>query len=67
MNIHLEEPVSTKTPRRDVSFINPTSTVGLQLLNRWFLKVMLRCVNDGVTTIKFIYLTSMKHAHDMVR
>jgi hypothetical protein len=26
--------------------------VGLQLLNLWLLKVMLRCVNSGVTTIK---------------
>jgi hypothetical protein len=26
--------------------------IGLQLLNLWLLKVMLRCVNDGVTTIK---------------
>jgi transposase len=33
LNIHLEYPVSTKTVRRDVSFTNPTSTVGLQLLN----------------------------------
>jgi hypothetical protein len=30
VNIHLEDPVSTKT---DVSFTIPTSTVGLQLLN----------------------------------
>jgi hypothetical protein len=30
LNIHLEDPVSTKTARRDVSFINPTSTIGLQ-------------------------------------
>jgi hypothetical protein len=38
----------------DVSFSNPMSTVAvwLQLLNLWLLKVMLRCVNDGVTTIK---------------
>jgi hypothetical protein len=36
----------------DVSFRNPTSTVGLILLNLSLLKVMLRCVNDGVTTIK---------------
>jgi hypothetical protein len=27
----------------DVSFTNPTSTVGLQLLNLWLLKIMLRC------------------------
>jgi hypothetical protein len=26
------------------SFPNPTSTVGLQFLNLWLLKVMLRCV-----------------------
>jgi hypothetical protein len=31
-----------------MSFINPTSTVGLQLLNLWLLKAMLRLVNDGV-------------------
>jgi hypothetical protein len=36
----------------DVSFTNPTSTVWLQLLNLWLLKVMFRRVNDGVTTIK---------------
>jgi hypothetical protein len=36
----------------DVSFTNPTSTVGLQLLNLRLLKVILRCVNDGDTTIK---------------
>jgi hypothetical protein len=37
-----------------MSFTNPTSTiaVGLQLLNLRLLKVMLRCVNDGVTTMK---------------
>jgi hypothetical protein len=36
----------------DVSFTNPTSTVGLQLLNPWLLKVMHVCVNDDATTIK---------------
>jgi hypothetical protein len=36
----------------DMSFTNPTSMVGLQLLNVWLLKVMLRCVNNGVTSIK---------------
>jgi hypothetical protein len=36
----------------DMSFTNPTSTVGLQLLNLRLLKVMLSCVNDGATTIK---------------
>jgi hypothetical protein len=35
----------------DVSFINPTSTARLQLLNLRLLWLMLRCVN-GVTTIK---------------
>jgi hypothetical protein len=49
-NIHLEDPVSTKLS--DVKFTNRTSTVGLQLLNLWVLKVMLSCVNDGATTIK---------------
>jgi hypothetical protein len=33
LNIHLAVRVSTKTARRDVSFTNPTSTVGMQLLN----------------------------------
>jgi hypothetical protein len=36
----------------DMSFTNPTSTVRLQLLNLWVLKVKLRCVKDGVTTAK---------------
>jgi hypothetical protein len=31
---------------------NPTAMVGLQLPNLWLLKIMLRCVNDGVMTIK---------------
>jgi hypothetical protein len=35
-----------------VSFTNPTFTVGLKLLNLSLLKVMLICINDGVTTIK---------------
>jgi hypothetical protein len=42
----------------DVSFTNPKSTVELQLLNLWLLKVMLRCVNDGVTTMKLGHQTS---------
>jgi hypothetical protein len=50
LNIHLEDPVSTKLS--DVNFTNPTSTAGMQLLNLCLLKVILRCVNDGVTTIK---------------
>jgi hypothetical protein len=33
LNIHLADRVSTKTVRRDVSFTNLTSTLGLQLLN----------------------------------
>jgi hypothetical protein len=36
----------------DMSFTNPSSMVRLQLLNLWLLKVMLRCINDGATTIK---------------
>jgi hypothetical protein len=36
----------------DINFTNPTSTAGLQFLNLSLLKVMLRCVNDGVTVIK---------------
>jgi hypothetical protein len=35
-----------------MSFTNPTSTVGLHLLNLWLLKVMLRCINNGIMTIK---------------
>jgi hypothetical protein len=35
----------------DVIFSNLPSTVGLQLLNLWLLKAVLRCIND-VTTIK---------------
>jgi hypothetical protein len=44
----------------DVSFTNATSTVGLQLLNLWLLKVMLRCVNDGVTIMKPGHETNRK-------
>jgi hypothetical protein len=54
--IRLEDPVSTKLP--NVSFKNATSTIGLQLQNLWLLQVMLRCVNDGVTTIKPGHQTS---------
>jgi hypothetical protein len=36
----------------DMSFTHPTSMVGLQLLKLRLQKVMLRCVNDGVMTIK---------------
>jgi hypothetical protein len=36
----------------DMSFTNPTSTVELQLLNLRLLEVVLRYLNDGVTTIK---------------
>jgi hypothetical protein len=50
LNIHLEDPDSTKLS--DVSFTNPKFKVGLQLLNLCLLKVILRCVYDGVTVIK---------------
>jgi hypothetical protein len=50
LNIRFEDPVSTKLSV--MRFTNPTSTAGLQLLNPRLLKVILRCVNDGVTTIK---------------
>jgi hypothetical protein len=33
LNIHLEDPVSTKIIRSGVNFTNPTSTVWLQLLS----------------------------------
>jgi hypothetical protein len=42
----------------DVSIRNPASSVGLQLLNLWLLKIMLRFVNDGATTIKSGHQTS---------
>jgi hypothetical protein len=35
-----------------MSFTNPTYMVGLQVLNLWLLKVMFRCVNNGVMTMK---------------
>jgi hypothetical protein len=46
--------LTTLFPKKlsNMSFTNPASTVGLQLLNLWLLKVTLRCVNDGLTTIK---------------
>jgi hypothetical protein len=44
LNIHLKD--------SDVSFRDPTSTVGLQLLNLWSLKVILACINDGAMTIQ---------------
>jgi transposase len=47
LNIHLPQNLSSVRLR----LTNPTSTVGLKLLNLWLLKVMLRCVNDGVTTM----------------
>jgi hypothetical protein len=40
------------------SQIQYKSTAGLQLLNLWLLKVMLRCVNDGVTAMKPGYQTT---------
>jgi hypothetical protein len=50
LNIHFEDPVSTKTVRCELHKSN--IMVGLQLLNLWLLKVMLRCLNNGVRTIK---------------
>jgi hypothetical protein len=46
----------------DMSFTNQTSMVRLQLLNLWLLKVILRCINDGITTIN-----NCKCTCDMVR
>jgi hypothetical protein len=40
LNLHLEDPVSTKT--FDDVFTNPTSTVELQLLNFRLLKTILK-------------------------
>jgi hypothetical protein len=50
LNIHLEDPVSTNNfwrelHKSDIHFRAATA-------NLWLLKVMLRCVNDEVTTIK---------------
>jgi hypothetical protein len=56
MNIHIEDPVSTKAVRRELT--NQTSKVRLQLLNFRLLKEMLRYVIDGVTTIKPGYQTT---------
>jgi hypothetical protein len=50
LNICPEDIVFTKT--LDMSFANPKSMVGLKLLNLCLLELMLRCINDGVTTIK---------------
>jgi hypothetical protein len=46
----------------DVSFTNPAFTTGLPLLNIWFLKLILRCLIDGVTTIKTGNLTTCNGA-----
>jgi hypothetical protein len=35
-----------------MSSTNPIFMIGLQFLNFWLLKVMLRCINDDVTIIK---------------
>jgi hypothetical protein len=45
----------------DVNFTNSTPTVGLQLLNLWLLEVILRYVNDGVTTIPGHQTTGNEH------
>jgi hypothetical protein len=46
--------LKTQFPQKlsDVSFTNPTSRVGLHLLKLWLLKVILKCINNGVMTIK---------------
>jgi hypothetical protein len=52
----------------DVGFTNLTSMVQLQLLNLWLLKVMLSCINNGVTTIKCGHQTTRQlKMRDMVR
>jgi hypothetical protein len=51
LNIHLEDSVLPQKVS-NMSFTNPTSTVGLQLLNLGLLKVMLICLNDAVMAIK---------------
>jgi hypothetical protein len=42
----------TDSTKSDMSFINPTSKAGLQLLNLRLLKVMFNCVHKGVMIIK---------------
>jgi hypothetical protein len=56
LNIHLEDPVSTKTVQRKLHKSN--IMVGLELPNLCLLKVMLRCINDGVMTIKLGHQTT---------
>jgi hypothetical protein len=64
LNIRIETPCPQKLS--NVSFTNPTSTVGLQLLNLELLKVILKCVNDGVTH-KTWTSENWKSTSDMVR
>jgi hypothetical protein len=55
LNIHLKTLFEQKL---SVSLTNSTSMIGLQLLNLWLLKVVLRCVNNSVTTTKPGYQTT---------
>jgi hypothetical protein len=55
LNIHLEDPVSTNG-RRELHKSNVHGRAAIA--NLLLLKVMLRCVNDGVTTIKPGYQTT---------
>jgi hypothetical protein len=50
LNIHLEDPVSTKTVRRELHKANIHGR--LTITKPLIIEVILRCVNDGVTTIK---------------
>jgi hypothetical protein len=51
LNFYPEDLVSIKKLSNE-SFTNPISTTGLQLLNLWLLKIMLRWANAGATIMK---------------
>jgi hypothetical protein len=61
--------LKTQVPQKlsDVSFTNPASAVGLQLLNLWWLKGMFKCIKDGVTTIKPGHQTTGNFWHQLSR
>jgi hypothetical protein len=50
LNIHLEDPVSTKTVLHEIYNSNIHNRAAITEPLK--LKVMLRCINDGITTIK---------------
>jgi hypothetical protein len=50
MNVHLDDPVSAKTARHELhkSDIHVRAAIAKPLIT----ETMLKCINDGVTTIK---------------